>query len=220
MIKKIYSWFHRATSSPPVRGEYSGGYWQGLVRRETLLLCQGIQGRVLDVGCGEGLFLAELARQKPELKLWGVDNSKQRLELAEKRAREQNLKNITFSLQQAPGLAFEEGFFDAAVCINVFFNMESLASVSQTLSQMKRVCKTGAKIIFDFRNSQNPALRLKYKLARYYDDTVKGLPLKTYSPKQIDAILNELHLGTRGKRRLGFKLKSLAPIILVEAEKI
>ena len=84
---------------------------------------------------------------------------------------------------------------------------------------MKRVSSNSASLIFDFRNSHNLLLRVKYGLAKYYDPSVSDLPLKTYSPKLIKRILKELDLTVVKQRPLGFSLFGLAPIIIIEAKK-
>lgn len=217
-MRQLYSWLHRISSKPQERGEYSSGPWPDLIRVEALRLCQGIHGKILEVGCGEGLFLIPCAQQNPYAEIYGVDNNRERLASAGKKARNANLTTIRLSEQEAPHLAFEDGFFDAVVCINVFFNMPSQELVGQTLLQLKRVCKAGGKIIFEFRNSQNPFLKLKYATARYYDATLNNVPLRTYNPKEIRGFLQQAHLSVTKLIRLGFPVKTFAPIILVEAE--
>lgn len=219
MIKKLYRWLHKITSRPQEGEEYSGGYWQDMVRRQSLALCQGIKGKILEIGCGEGLFLSQLALQNPEAEIWGIDNNKDRLLQAEKRFKNKNLPNIRLSLQEAPNLSFADEYFDIIICINVLFTMASLDLVEQTLTQMWRITKKRGRIIFDFRNALNPLLKIKYKLAPYYDDSVKNLPLNTYTLKKIESILFSLGFRIIQKKFCGFFLKSFAPIIIIEAEK-
>lgn len=217
MLKKIYYLFYRLTSPAGERGEYSGGYWQRRVRQEALMLLDDLgKGRVIEVGCGEGFFLSQLAAKNPCLEIWGVDNNADRLKKAEDRCRD---KKVNLSLQDASALSFDDEFFDAIVCINVFFNMESLKSVELALREMKRSCKNTGRIIFEFRNSVNPLLKIKYKLARYYDGTLKGLSLNTYDPAEIEAILNNLGLIVTRKKIIGFPIPRIAPVIMIEAKK-
>lgn len=218
-LERSYCWIHERLSSPKERGEYSGGYWQRMVREEALRLCGGLkEGRVVEIGCGEGLFLSELAAQNPALEIWGIDNNGARLEAAKARCAAGKFKNVNLMLLDAKKLPFQDGSFDAAVSVNVFFNMESSDAVRDALREMKRVCKKSGSIIFDFRNSMNPLLALKYKLARYYDSTVKDLPLKTYDPREIEEILDGLGLKAAGKRFIGFPVRKLAPVIVIEAK--
>lgn len=215
MLTNIYRWILKLTSRPGEKGEYSGGYLQDRIRKEALGLCRCVKGRVLEVGCGEGLLLEQLAKENSELKIWGVDNDEERLKAASERP-----GNFSLSNQDARRLSFEDGYFDAVICVNVLFNMRSEDDVRQALSEMKRVCKRNGSVIFDFRNSLNPLLPIKYRLARYYDDTLKGLPLKAYSPKEIESVLRELGMAAVKKRFIGFSSGFLAAAIVVEAKNI
>jgi ubiquinone/menaquinone biosynthesis C-methylase UbiE len=217
MLERMYYWLHRLVSKPQERGEYSSGVWQDKIRRAALKLCVRATERVLEVGCGEGLFLAQVSEANPNIGLWGVDNSSARISLAQKRL---SGKNAYLSVEDATNLSFNDGYFDAVICVNVFFNMPSIEVVKKTLAQMKRVVRNDGRLIFDFRNSQNPLLALKYKLAPYYDQTVRDLPLKTYSLDQVAKMLKELGLEIVSKDYFGSKCKSWAPIILIEARKI
>lgn len=217
MLERIYRLFHRLASPPGEREEYSRGYWQHRIRQEALKLCAGLnEGKVLEVGCGEGIFLNQLAAQNPCLEIWGVDNNADRLKKAEERRRN---KKVNLSLQDASALSFDNEFFDAIVCINVFFNMDSLKSVERALGEMKRSCKKAGRIIFEFRNSANSLLKIKYKLARYYDGTVNDIHLNTYDLAQIEEILNNLGMSITRKKFVGFPIRQIAPVIMIEAKK-
>jgi len=220
MIRKIYYWLHRLTSFSEEQGEYSSGYWQDLARKETLKLCKNLKGKVLEVGCGEGLFLAKLAKQNRDLEIWGIDNNKNLLEKAKRRLQENNLSGIQLFLEEATRLSFKDEYFEAVICINVIFNLKDKETVKKVLEEIARVCKKKGRIIIEFRNQENPLLLLKYKLAPLYDATVKDLPLKTYRLKEISSILEELGLAITNKLYLGFMLKKFAPIIILEVEKI
>lgn len=216
MIKKIYFWIHAKTSRPDERGEYSSGLWQDMVRKQAIDWCRTTKGRLLEVGCGEGLFLGQAAEANPQIELWGVDNSSARIEQANKRLAG---KNAHLSVEDAANLPFSDGFFDKVICINVFFNMPTMDIVKKALLQMKRVSRNDAGLIFDFRNAGNPLLFLKYKFAPLYDATVRNLPLKTYSLGQIRNLLNEVGLEIVSLNYLGAACKKWAPVILVEARK-
>jgi ubiquinone/menaquinone biosynthesis C-methylase UbiE len=218
MLAKIYYWLHRITSKPQERGEYSSGYWSDRVRRDALALLEGIEGEVLEVGCGEGLFLVPLAAEHPGLRISGIDNNLERLAQAKNRVAKAGLSTISLFHQDATNLVFEDGHFDAVVCIGVLFNLDSINCARQVLSSMSRVCKKGGRIIFEYRNSLNPLFFVKYGLARYYDKTLT-VPLTAYSPRQIAAIAKSLDLKIIRERYIGFRYKLLSPVIIVEARK-
>ena len=219
MLTKLYYFLHRLVSRPEERNDPSKGYWQNKARQEALNLSARTTGRLLEIGCGEGLFLMQLAKQNPRLELWGIDHSEEMLNRAKEKFLKDNLGNIHVGNQKAENITLQDGFFDTVACINVFINMGSLENVKSILAQMKRLCKPSGKIIFDFRNALNPLLVLKYKLAKYYDETVKNYPLSTFYPKQIEKILKDLNFTITEKRFIGFRIKKFAPIITVEAQK-
>jgi len=220
MLSKIYYRLHRLVSKPQEKGEYSAGFWQDVARREALMVCRNIKGRILEVGCGEGLFLSQLSAESPELEIWGIDNSSERINQAQQRLNKAGVKNFHLAVEDATRLSFSEEFFDAVVCINVFFNMPSKEVIKNTLSQMKRVCKVQGLLIFDFRNAANFLLQLKYRLAPLYDETIKNLPLRTYYPSEIETLVREFGLRVLEKRHLGAPWKRFAPIIVIQAEKL
>ncbi|MBI4845525.1 MAG: class I SAM-dependent methyltransferase [Candidatus Omnitrophica bacterium] len=220
MIKKIYYWLHRRFSKPEEKGEYSAGYWQNLVRREVLERCSGISGNILEVGCGEGLFLRQLSEKNKTAKIFGLDIWADIIIKAKNRFRENNIKGIELQQADACCLPYKNECFDAVICINVFFNLESEDKVKKSLKEINRILKKSGKIFFDIRNSLNPLLYIKYKLAGYYDETVKGLPLKTYNFNKIVLLLKENNFKFVKKTNIGFPDNWLAPIFAVEAQKI
>lgn len=219
MFAKIYYWFHRLTSRAGERGQYSSGYWPDKVRAKALELCQGITGKLLEIGCGEGLFLIPVAEDNPNAEIWGIDNDLYRLKETSQKIVQKGIPRARLSLQKAGELSFKNECFDTVACINVFFNLDSLETVKQAVLQMKRVCKKSGRIIFDFRNCLNPLVVMKYRWARLYDKTVQRLPLNCYHPLDIEGMIRECGLLTTRRIYIGCRwLKSYAPIILVEAK--
>lgn len=213
MIKKLYYWFYRFTSLPQDKGLYAGGYWQGRIRQEMIKSCQGIKGNVLEIGCAEGLLLHRLAEANPQAEFYGIDNDLSRLDKIKK-----NLPNMKASLQDARKIDFPDGYFNLIICVNFLLNLESLDSVRGILSEMRRACKKSGRLIFEFRNSLNPFFVIKYKLAGYYDATVRGHNLNTYYPRDVMKILQELNLEVCNMKFIGWGIKKLAPIIIIEAK--
>ena len=219
MIKKIYYWFHKKMSRPEERGEYSSGHWQDIVREKALGLSGHDEGNILEIGCGEGLLLTKLAQNKPDLNIYGVDIWEEILQKAKKRLQENNITNVKLSHMDASSLDFEGGFFDIVVCINVFYNLPSEELLSASLGEIARVCKKGGKAIFDIRNSMNPFLWVKYKLAKYYDETVKDFPLKTHRLNKVTSLLKQHNFEIINKVYIGFPRSVFAPIVIIEARK-
>jgi len=217
MIKRLYSWLYKITAGKDEKDDRFGGFVQGAVRRAALKLCASTSGRALEVGTGSGLFLIQLALQNPGLKIWSIDTNDEYLDLTAKKIEVRGLRDIHLLCQDARATAFDEGFFDVAICINIFLDV-NIESVVMVLREMNRVTGPSGRIIFEFRNSRNILFRLKYKLARYYDPSAP-YPLYTYDPDRIDDIIKNLNLVIVDKKYLGFPIKRFAPIIIVEARK-
>ncbi|KEQ17607.1 methyltransferase domain-containing protein [Endozoicomonas numazuensis] len=98
---------------------------------------------VLDIGCGPGLLVSEMAKQTGSGGLiTGVDPSKPMLTMAEKLCRDQN--NTHFQQADAETLPFENASFDVAVSIQV---LEYVSNVDQALLEIHRVLKPGGRAL-------------------------------------------------------------------------
>ncbi len=219
LVARLYRKFIWLVSRPQERGVHSAGYWMGKVRQNTVTLCVKDTGNLLEIGCGDGLFLSELASANSQVHLFGIDNMPERLAVAEERLKKQGVNGAQFCLGDATHMPFPEAHFETIVCINLLLNLPTLDVVRSFMKEMKRVVKGGGRIIFDIRNAANPLLYWKYRLARWYDPSVKDLALKTYKLKDIARVLAEMDLAIREKTAIGFPWLYLAPVILIEAEK-
>src|SRR5450432_3033762 len=78
--------------------------------------------RILDVGCGPGRWALDIAAERPEAEVTGIDLSADMMDYTNARARTQNLDNVSFLVQDflTKELPFPEDSFDL---INVRFAM-------------------------------------------------------------------------------------------------
>ena len=74
-------------------------------------------GSILDVGCGDGKLLSMLARQKPGLRLWGVDANKKCVMNAKKALG--NKANILYGDAQELSYFLPEKDFDIVTAIGI-----------------------------------------------------------------------------------------------------
>jgi predicted TPR repeat methyltransferase len=95
---------------------------------------------VLDVGCGTGLVGRTLREQGFEGRLTGIDISQASLDLAQERGGYDALQAA--DLQQR--LPFEDGTFDAAVCVGV---MTYLPEVEAVWREFARVVRPGGAVV-------------------------------------------------------------------------
>lgn len=110
-----------------------------------------LQGRsVLDVGTGTGRGAIALARRGALVT--GVDASAEMLEVARRRAAEAGVQ-VTFSREDAHRLPFDDGAFDAVICLRVLMHTPDWR---QSLSELCRVARH--RVVFDYPAMASAAL--------------------------------------------------------------
>jgi SAM-dependent methyltransferase len=107
------------------------------VRRALAGLPQPCE-RVLDFGCGEGALTRTLKRLYPRLDVHGCDVSQAQL------ARAMELgSDITY--RQCDGrLAYDDGFFDAVLVLDV---LEHVSDPDATMAELARVVRAGGRVL-------------------------------------------------------------------------
>lgn len=114
-----------------------------LIRKEIREIpCRGMKKRILDVGCGKGRYLRNLAEDMPDCQYAAVDISEKVMEtfgaeIAEKR--QGSLTNIPF----------DSNAFDVVYTCEA---LEHAIDIGGALREMERVCRPGGKIIIIDKN--------------------------------------------------------------------
>jgi arsenite methyltransferase len=115
----------------------------GMKLFETVRL-RGVS-KALDVGCGLGYPLLELAmRLGTSATVYGIDPWKEAIERAAMKARVMGIGNVEICEGVAENLPFDDGFFDLIVSNNGINNVQDLPKV---LSEIARVSKAGAQFV-------------------------------------------------------------------------
>lgn len=150
------------------------------VRNQAIACCQGLHGRLLDVGCGNGL-LFEALLSSSSLHGVGVDRS---LELLTDATRRLNgrIACVNGLLHRLP---FQDGAFEVVTCLNTLLNLPSIHAVTTALREMMRVCGRSGRLIFDIRNAGNPYIRAKY----WWSRRTSTLPTIAYRLDEMIPIL-------------------------------
>jgi len=102
--------------------------------------------KVLDLGCGTGMLLDELARRSAFVV--GIDSSPEMLELARKRR-----GSAALVLADADHLPFTDRSFDAVVSVTLLQNMPNPAA---TVREVARVTKPGGIVIMTTLRHKHP----------------------------------------------------------------
>ncbi|NHI94733.1 MAG: methyltransferase domain-containing protein [Candidatus Lokiarchaeota archaeon] len=130
------------------------------------------KGNLVDIGCGTGNVLVRIAKEIPALELTGVDNSSEILELAKKRAINNNL-NIEFKIGDAENLPFSNNSIDYMVST---LSLHHWLQPKKVIDEIYRVLKKdGTFIIFDFRRD---ARKFFHGFLRFATKVVVPKPLK------------------------------------------
>ncbi len=130
----------------------------GIDRRRASLIerCIGKAGRVLDVGCGFGIYSDFM--EKFENIVVALDASKRMVRDGKKRFRE-----LPFVSGSGERLPFKEGTFDAVLCMGTLIYSKSKELF---LSELHRVLRNGGTLCVIERNRNSPMHSLVRKLKR------------------------------------------------------
>lgn len=114
-------------------------------RKNVVKLLKGMQAPlILDVATGTGDLAIEICKIDP-VEVYGVDISREMLNIADKKVRRKQLQ-LTVQLRQGDSedLPFEDNFFDA---VTVAFGVRNFENLQNGLSEMKRVLRPGGRLI-------------------------------------------------------------------------
>lgn len=197
---------------PDERGNPSSARFRMAARRKARSILRGSDLPVLDVAGREGLLLdprvSPLASGATVLDLESTP-------LAEARRWYNGLG--TFVCGDLTRLPFRDGSFGASVCVGTFYNLPDERMVREGLREMARVTRPGGTVIVEFRNADNPYMRIAAAHAGQYDASLGGLPIRAYSPGMIRGMIESAGLRIRKIHGAAFPFGRLALMHLVEA---
>lgn len=107
-------------------------------------------GTLVDIGCGSGNLIVQIAESFPDLNLIGIDIASEILEFAKKRALDRSLgKRIEFKIGNVEKLPFSNESIDFIIST---FSLHHWVNPVEGFNEIHRVLKRdGTLLIFDFR---------------------------------------------------------------------
>src|SRR5262245_27243676 len=137
----------RAYDDWVVRGYCWGRFW---ILRQRFLdeIGQYLpeRGRVLDVGCGFGLFSLYYASVRPGLRLEGLDRNVRRIELARRAAQRLGLTNVAYRVGDATEFRGGVAPYDAAYMLDIVHHIPP-ETVAPLVEQLAKVLPVGGRLI-------------------------------------------------------------------------
>lgn len=156
--------------------------------------------RVLDVGCAGG-FMAE-ALSGAGAEVTGIDPAAEAIEAARAHAARNGL-SISYDCGEGEALPYEDGAFDAVVCVDV---LEHVDDPGRVLAEAARVLRPGGRFLYDTIN-RNVVARL---LAVGMAENVLGLlpkgahdPEMFLKPAELEQTLRQVGLEPEARAGLG-----------------
>ena len=116
---------------------------------------------VLDVACGTGDVGFEILK-KHSVSITGIDLSPKMIELAQGKARQKKLDNITFIEGDAENLPLDDNSVD---CLTISYGFRNISNYEQALEEFLRVLKPGGKLgILEFSKPKSKFIGIIFKL--------------------------------------------------------
>jgi ubiquinone/menaquinone biosynthesis C-methylase UbiE len=114
----------------------------------------GQADHVLDIGCGHGRSLTELAARAPQGRIVGLDPSELMVEIAKRRNRPLvEAGRVDVILSSVESLSFADDTFDKVVCVHVLYFWKD---IEKSLREIARVLKPGGRLGLLFRTNADP----------------------------------------------------------------
>jgi len=114
--------------------------------------------KVIEVGCGRGVFASHLAAKYPEAKITAIDFSEKAIDIAKQNY--QNVPNLTFEVGNAESLKLPDSTFDVYVSCET---IEHVATPQKMIAEIKRVLAPGGQFIVTTENYFNAYLMEWFK---------------------------------------------------------
>lgn len=130
---------------------------------QMLGLCLRGKRRVLDVGCGFGLFGCYFASMYPEIEYRGYDLNAERIKKAQTAAKKLGLKNVEFACGDARALAIKDKF-DAIFMVDLLHHIDDAAKANLLAACAAHLAHGGRLVIKDVTTHPFPKIAFTWAL--------------------------------------------------------
>jgi len=179
--------------------------WQRRVRTHLLRRFAALRHgctSVLDVGCGNGDLVAELAKENPTIQFRGNDFSAEMVEVANERYA--GISNLTYAHQDLLSIATSGHSADLVICLNMFHHLHE-GDLDAGMEAMAAVCNRS--LLFEFKNANN-----------FWNRHLRpkgSFPHTMLAPKRAKSCLAAQGLRVVNQWNI-FGLDLLSPIVMIE----
>jgi ubiquinone/menaquinone biosynthesis C-methylase UbiE len=146
------------------------------IREEALKLCKNLKGNLLDLGCGNGLFLEKISKYNDHIT--AVDFSEDMIKEAQKRAG----KHVKFFKKDICKTDLADSSFDTIVFTNILMHLEN--KDNSYLKEINRIMKDDGLLILEFRNKNSFFIK-KSQCSVNGNDINKDIIFNSYSMNEI-----------------------------------
>jgi len=160
------------------------------------------QLRLLDVACGTGRTLHQLAIAHPELRLYGVDLSPAYVRLA--RARLADVAEVALAVENAEALPYADATFDLATSVYLFHELPRNAR-RNVLRELLRVVRPGGCVVLEDSAQLSESAELASAL--------RSFPREFHEPFYADYLEDDL---AGALREVGFVVESTEPAFVAK----
>lgn len=137
--------------------------------------------KLLDVGCGTGRTLHQIARTHPAMRLHGADMSPNYIRHARKRL--EDVSELTLAVENGESLPWADGTFDIATSTYMFHELPRNAR-RNVVREMFRVVRPGGLVVLEdsAQLAESPAL----------EGVLQGFPQEFHEPFYADYLEDDL----------------------------
>ena len=158
--------------------------------------------RLLDVGCGTGRTLHQIARTHPSMRLWGVDLSPAYVKVARRLLAD--LPEVALAVENAEALPFADGAFDVVTSVYVFHELPRNAR-RNVVREMHRVLRPGGLVVIEDSAQVSESAEIASALREF--------PREFHEPFYADYLADDLAAVLS---EAGFSVSSVEPHLVAK----